>query len=247
MRLVTSSGLSNPLVFHVDVLPEVTKPDWKNVPEARGSMNARIDAKPPERRVVLPAILNGQIPPGGMDRYRFAAKAGQKLVVLVRARELIPYIADAVPGWFQATVTLSDATGRELAYDDDYRFHPDPVLFFKIPAVGEYVLEVKDALFRGREDFVYRITAGELPFVTDVFPLGGTVGTRATLAVSGWNLPFTKLSLSISPRRRRGLTTSRRRASRTPSATTRTRSPRSSRRSRTTPPRARRPSRPRRS
>jgi hypothetical protein len=31
----------------------------------------------------------------------------------------------------------------------------------------------RDALYRGREDFVYRIAIGELPFVTDIFPLGG--------------------------------------------------------------------------
>ena len=87
-------------------------------------------------------------------------------------RQLIPYLADAVPGWFQATVTLYDAQGKELAYDDDWRFHPDPVLFYKIPADGQYVIEIKDAIYRGRADFVYRIAIGELPFVTGIFPLG---------------------------------------------------------------------------
>src|SRR6185369_1395468 len=47
------------------------------------------------------------------------------------ARALIPYLADAVPGWFQATLALRDAKGRELAYDDDFRFNPDPVLAFR--------------------------------------------------------------------------------------------------------------------
>ena len=32
------------------------------------------------------------------------------------------------------------------------------------------------AIYRGREDFVYRITIGELPFVTSIFPLGGRAG-----------------------------------------------------------------------
>jgi hypothetical protein len=117
---VTSNGLSNPLSFLVDARPEVTKPDSKSIPEARGSLNARIDARPLPRNVVLPSILNGQIPPGCVDRYSFAAKTGQKLVVLVQARQLIPYIADAAPGWFQATVTLSDAAGTSLAANDDF-------------------------------------------------------------------------------------------------------------------------------
>lgn len=58
---------------------------------------------------------------------------------------------------------------------------------------GEYVLTITDALFRGREDFVYRITVGELPFVTHLFPLGGRVGTPLTMlssrAAGTWTRP----------------------------------------------------------
>jgi hypothetical protein len=181
----------------VGELPELSKKDWKNIPKAKDSMDPELDPKPPEKNITLPVTLNGQIPPGGVDRYRFPAKEGRQLVVVVRARELIPYISDAVPGWFQATVALYDVTGRELAYTDDYRFHPDPVLFYKVPAGGDYVLEIKDALYRGREDFVYRVTIGELPFVTGVFPLGGKIGTQTTLAAAGWNLPFKQLPLDL--------------------------------------------------
>ena len=78
--------------------------------------------------ITLPAIVNGQIMPGDVDRYRFQARKGQQLVVAVSARELIPYLADAVPGWFQATPSRSTMPrANEVAYDDDYRFHPDPV------------------------------------------------------------------------------------------------------------------------
>ncbi|MFO0932018.1 MAG: hypothetical protein U1E39_04845 [Planctomycetota bacterium] len=196
LRLATQAGLTNPVVFEVGTLPEVSEAAWESVGGPAGLAPDR-EAKGRETRVTLPVTLNGQIPPGGMDRYRFRAEQGMPLVVVVRARELIPYIADAVPGWFQATVALYDAKGRELAFSDDYRFHPDPVLFFRIPATGEYVLEVKDALFRGREDFVYRISAGELPFVTAVFPLGGRVGTETSLLASGWNLPFRTVALDL--------------------------------------------------
>jgi hypothetical protein len=46
-------------------------------------------------------------------------------------------------------------------------------LHFSVPKGGEYTIEIRDALYRGREDFVYRIAIGELPFVTSAFPLGG--------------------------------------------------------------------------
>ncbi len=188
VRLGTSFGLSNPLAFCVDDLPEISKPDWKNVPKSKDSMDPELTTGTNETRITLPAMLNGQLQPGGVDRYRFAARRGQQLTIIVSARELLPYLADAVPGWLQATLALYDAQGTELAYDDKYLFRPDPVLMFKIPRDGDYVLAIKDALFRGREDFVYRLALGELPFVTGIFPLGGQAGGQSTVAVSGWNL-----------------------------------------------------------
>lgn len=200
IRLGTSSGLSNPLVFRVDQLPEFSQPAAKAAnPEADrfrerfGKPTTAAPAKS-EPRITLPAVVNGQIMPGRADRYRFHARKGQQLVAIVSARELIPYLADAVPGWFQAVVTLYDAKGKELAYDDDFRFHPDPVLHCEIPKDGDYTIEIKDAIYRGREDFVYRMTVGELPFVTGLFPLGGKMGDPTTVTLEGWNLPATQLT-----------------------------------------------------
>ena len=199
LRLGTPTGLSNPLRFCVGQLPEFTKREPKTVPDAATFRQLRFNNEqkavaPTEMNITLPAVVNGQILPGGVDRYRFQARKGQQLVVAASARELIPYLADAVPGWFQATLTLYDAKGHELAYADDYRFHPDPVLHYEIPKDGEYVLEIKDSIYRGREDFVYRITVGELPFVTSIFPLGGPAGAQTTVELKGWNLPATSLT-----------------------------------------------------
>ena len=119
-----------------------------------------------------------------------------ELVVVAAARELIPYLADAVPGWFQAALALYDAKGHELEHADHYLFHPDPVLHYEIPKDGEYVVEIRDSIYRGREDFVYRITLGELPYVTSIFPLGGPAGAQTTVELKGWNLPVTTLTLT---------------------------------------------------
>ena len=43
----------------------------------------------------------------------------------------------------------------------------------RFPSDGEYVVQIRDSIYRGREDFVYRITLGELPYVTSIFPFGG--------------------------------------------------------------------------
>lgn len=207
LRLTATTGLSNPLVFRVGQLKEFQEKEITSAPSPKAKPNpkngkagkkvppAKTSTDEPEATIMLPAIVNGQIMPGGIDRYRFRARKGQQVVVATSARELIPYLADAVPGWFQAAVAIYDARGNELAYDDHYRFHPDPVLACKIPENGEYVLEVKDALYRGREDFVYRIAVGELPFVTSVFPLGGRAGTQTTVKLEGWHLPQTTLTV----------------------------------------------------
>ncbi|MFB3826014.1 MAG: hypothetical protein ACE15B_04560 [Bryobacteraceae bacterium] len=199
LRLETPLGTTNPLVFYVDRLPEFSKPPSPVTEEPaalelrRSRFQPAYRAPQPPMEVTLPATVNGQVGPGGVDRIRFKASKGQRIVAAVRARDLIPYISDAVPGWFQATLALYNAGGKEIAYADDYRFHPDPVLYCEIPEDGVYTLEIKDAIFRGREDFVYRIAVGELPFLTGVFPLGAKAGSRVDLQLSGWNLPAAKL------------------------------------------------------
>ncbi len=199
LRLKTPGGLSNPMIFCVGQLPEFSEKVTTITSEpAAGPVfgqTPRASRPRTEMSITLPAVVNGQILPGEIDHFHFAARKGQRLVAAVSARALIPYLADAVPGWFQATLTLRDAKGRELAYNDDYRFNPDPVLAYTIPDDGDYVLEITDSIYRGREDFVYRITVGELPFVTGIFPLGGTAGQQIVFDVTGWNLPVSQLAM----------------------------------------------------
>jgi len=199
IRLATPTGLSNPLRFWVGQLPEFTKRETKTIPDLTNLRQLRLNNEqkavaPTEMNISLPAVVNGQILPGGVDRYRFQARKGLQLVVVASARELIPYLADAVPGWFQAALTLYDAKGHELEHADHYLFHQDPVLHCEIPKDGEYVVEIRDSIYRGREDFVYRIILGELPYLSSIFPLGGPAGAQTTVELKGWNLPATTLT-----------------------------------------------------
>jgi hypothetical protein len=199
LKLATPIGLSNPLRFCVGQLVEYNKQGSKLSADPATLRQLRQNAEPKavaptEMSITLPATVNGQTLPGGVDRYRFQARQGMELVVVAAARELIPYLPDAVPGWFQASLALYDAKGHELEHADHYLFHPDPVLHYEIPKDGEYVVEIRDSIYRGREDFVYRITLGDLPYVTSIFPLGGPAGTPTTVTLSGWNLPVTTLT-----------------------------------------------------
>ena len=200
LRLRTPGGLSNPRVFQVGQAQEFykfqpTEDDVKLRKERRPDFQPTAAPALPPVEISQPSVVNGWIPPGGVDRFRFHAWKGENLTILTSARELNPYLADAVPGWFQVVAALYDARGKELAYDDHYRFRPDPALCCRIPADGEYTLEIRDALYRGREDFVYRVAIGELPFISGIFPLGGSTGTLAKVALQGWNLEVDRLTL----------------------------------------------------
>jgi hypothetical protein len=166
LRVYGPTGISNPLCFQVGALPETVEREPN-------------DGKPsPVPALAPPFVLNGQTLPGDVDRVRFRATRGQHLVMRAWARHLMPYLADAVPGWIQLKLQVNDASGNELASADDTLTDPDPVLLFEAPADGEYELIVRDALYRGREDFVYRVAVGESPAVSgDLSPRLDTVAT----------------------------------------------------------------------
>lgn len=170
LRLFGRAGMTNPVVFQVGTLPE-TRELEHNDPDARRAL------LPPLPPLSLPVLVNGQILPGDVDRHRFLARRGQTLRIRAAARKLTPFIADAVPGWFEAAIAVLDDRGRELAFADHYLFDPDPVLQFRVPADGEYLLEVRDTIYRGREDFVYRIAIEEV-----ARPGAGTAATLTTPA-----------------------------------------------------------------
>jgi hypothetical protein len=210
LRLETSEGPSNPLTFHVGELPEFIETDvtWnlpaivKKVADGQLPPGQRLftgdlvrAGQIPPPLVSLPATINGQIFPAEMDRYRFQATKGQKLVISAIARELKPFLAAGSPGSIELDLTLHSDQGRQVAHSDHHLFYHDPVILYEVPADGNYVLAVKDAIHRGRFDFVYRISIGEQPFITSRFPLGGRAGEATTVSVAGWNLPAAMLTM----------------------------------------------------
>jgi len=180
VRLVMPNGMTNRLYFEVGELPDLLE-----------NPKAEISGK----ATSLPVCFNGQVMRSDVDRFTFRAERGQQLVLKVKGREFVPYMADAVPGWFQPIIRLYGPNGTEVTYNDDYTFHVDPVIFYKVPESGEYAVEINDALYRGREDFVYRIEVGELPFITGISPIGCTKGKKCTVHLRGYNLKSNTIAL----------------------------------------------------
>ena len=175
LRLQSAQGVSNKLFFEVGQYPDVKETPGSTV-------------KAPNKVTSLPATLCGQIMPGEIDYFQFNAKKGQQLVIETKARIFVPYIADAVPGWFQPVMRLQNKNGREIAFCDDYKRQVDPVIIQTIPADGSYILSIHDAIFRGREDFNYRIQIGQIPFIQEIFPNVGTQDKNIKLQVEGANI-----------------------------------------------------------
>jgi len=172
----TMAGAPHPLV--VTSAPHVAEPLYKPPHRRRGKpLPTRVEIAPP-------FVLNGQIMPGETDRFSFIFAKGERLRFKVTARELLPYIGDAVPGFFNAVLRLVGPGGEEVAFADDDSYHPDPVLYAEIPDSGDYVLEVRDNLFRGREDFVYMI---EVQRAGDGVADGHLAGDMPTARPSGGN------------------------------------------------------------
>ena len=126
VRVLTPDGLSNPMVFLVGAAEELSEvePNDRELPDDAPVLSDGV-------------VLNGQIMPGDADRFRVPLQKGERVCFTVQARALVPYLADAVPGWFQAVLALRDSTGRQVAYVDDHLFDPDPVLAYQAPEAGD--------------------------------------------------------------------------------------------------------------
>ena len=184
LRLQGPRGVSNMLPFEVASYP--------NFVEKGTSRRSK-----PNEVGELPAVLCGYVSPGGVDYFRFSGKKGDQIVAAVKGRQLVPYIADAVPGWFQPVIKIMDSRGREVAYSDDYYHNVDPVIITTLPKDGQYTLMIHDAIYRGRQDFNYRIQLGVIPFVTGRYPAYGVVGKKLKQELAGANLEETKATVKV--------------------------------------------------
>lgn len=152
LRLASGGWVSNPVPFFIGRAPEYNEPRYQPPP-----------SKKTDGFFKYPCALNGQIMPGETDKFDFEAKKGEVITFDLKGRVLQPFVGDGVPGHFQAVLEVQDSSGKKVAFADDRYFHPDPVMTFKVPATGRYKLLVRDALYRGRNDFVYRIEIDKNP------------------------------------------------------------------------------------
>ena len=156
--LYDGHSASAPHPFYVTKEPHVYEPFFVFPPRDKHIPLPRVLHLPPDiKPQPLPIHLDGQIWPGATDSYVLRLEEGQQLVCSTIARELFPYLGDAVPGFFNPVLRLYDSRGKEVAFADDFYYLPDPVLTYKVPEDGFYTLKIHDNLFRGGPNFEYTI------------------------------------------------------------------------------------------
>jgi hypothetical protein len=168
LRLHTPLGTSTAISIWVGDLPEARELEPNDRVEQGDTVTA-------------PVTVNGVIfTDGDVDTFRFAARGGHQLVLRALAVELGSR-ADPV-------VTLLDASGAVLAANDDFGETREPLVVYTPAVDGTLFVQVSDSLNTGSPRHVYRLTIGEVPYVTSVYPLGIRQDSGRTVRVRGANL-----------------------------------------------------------
>jgi hypothetical protein len=154
VRLATARGMSNFRTFCIDDLPQAMEVDTnqnKTTPQA----------------LVVPSVMIGRADAEKSDWYKVTVKAGERLSFEVIGRRL--------GSAFDPQITLhSAATGREIPgghSNDSPGSQTDPRLSYTFKDAGDYLVEVRDMMYRGGPDYFYRLRVGDFPLATSPLPL----------------------------------------------------------------------------
>lgn len=162
-------GVSNPRSFVVGNLPETREVEPNNTKEQA-------------TLVAINTVVNGQSNGGpDVDFYKLTGKAGQRVLIECEALN-----ADSR---FQGTLRLSSASGKQLASAAAASGQSDPLLDVTLPADGDYIVRVSDAVYGSSAEYPYRLKVHTGPHVDFVSPPAGVPGTTGTFTVYGRNLP----------------------------------------------------------
>lgn len=111
-------------------------------------------------RVTLPVTINGQIAgERDIDCFVFSASAGQTVIA--------DMFAARIGSPLEPVFELYSADGRRLPAET-HRVADDNVLSFRVPAAGDYVLQIANVSFRGGPEFVYRVTLSDVGQISNL-------------------------------------------------------------------------------
>lgn len=163
LRVIGRFGVTNPRAFAVGLVAEVTDAANNDSPGAA-------------QRVSLNTTVNGRASVTAADYFQFDAQKGQRI--------LIECLANQIDSKLEPVLMLLSSNGRELE-----RSRRSGLIDFTAPAEGSYLLKLHDVLYRGGEEFPYRLSISTGPRIDYVFPPFGQAGVTNEYSIVGRNLP----------------------------------------------------------
>lgn len=179
LRVVGKYGITDPVPFVIGRLPETLELDHN-------------DSAGVAQALTPPIVVNGRFnPQEDLDFFRVSARAGERLLLAVES-----YVLDATHAVGEGrgrrtvdpTLRVYDAGGSLVAENEDFHT-PDPLLVFEPPKTGDYVIELRDLGYQGSAAASYRLTVGDVPWATSLYPAGGRRGQAVEVELHGANLP----------------------------------------------------------
>lgn len=166
MRLATSRGVSNLRLFCVDDLPQV--------PATDASKNRATAPSVP-----VPSVVFGRIDAEGANYLKIGVQAGQRISFDLIGRRL------GSP--FDPQMAIIDPRNqRELAFSNDAPgLQTDPRITHTFKEAGEYLIEIRDVMYRGGADYVYRLRIGDFPCATTPIPMAAKRGSKVNVNFAG--------------------------------------------------------------
>ena len=138
----------------------------------------------------LPAEVNGRLEKNGdVDSYSVELHAGQNLVARLEAYTLQSPL--------DPVLRLLDAQGVQVAWNHDEVRSLDPLLAWRAPKAGTYVLQVfgfaypadSDLRFSGSAKSVYRLHVSTDPVARHGWPLGVSRSVETRVRWGDWGVP----------------------------------------------------------
>ncbi len=138
----------------------------------------------------LPAEVNGRLEKNGdVDSYSVELQAGQTLVARLEAYTLQSPL--------DPVLRLLDAQGVQVAWNHDEVRSLDPLLAWRAPKAGTYVLQVfgfaypadSDLRFSGSAKSVYRLHVSTDPVARHGWPLGVSRSVETRVRWGDWGVP----------------------------------------------------------
>ena len=161
-------GISNPRVFRVDTLPEVSENEPNNDPGTA-------------QKISIGQIISGQSAAAGdVDHFQFPISAGQTVVIRTEAARI-----DSV---MQPILDVLNENGRRIATARRI-LDQDAALVVSSDQDQTLTVRIHDAVYAGGGSVLYRMAVDTRPLVDFVWPPVVAAGSAAAVDVYGRHLP----------------------------------------------------------